>query len=319
MKKLVALFLTFILPIYPVQANMHTPAQDITYDVSVFPDKSATTVQEALDYIGTTDISGVNWNQIGGLQTSVNVSGFNWENLQGINTTAINWQNIDFTDVKTINGITPSSWITTISPIILSGNNVGIGSSTPQGNLDVEGINGIKLNSVNTTLALTQFSASRSVTNPATWIDASGLVQLSTISNIPLYNYGYYDTTGFHTQTQTIDTEGAATNLLTYTDGTGSSGGLWTTWFENGGAGTSLKNQIVATDITGISGSNSQRIQYTGISGDSNASVSLGGPQTSANTVMQNTVVTFSIWIKSQNGNSGISVFKLYIDRKSVV
>ena len=35
--------------------------------------------------------SGVNWNQIGGLQTSVNVSGFNWQSLSGINTSTINW------------------------------------------------------------------------------------------------------------------------------------------------------------------------------------------------------------------------------------
>lgn len=49
-------------------ANMHTPAQDITYDTSVFPSPSATTVQEAIDYLAShSTATGINWGNIDGL------------------------------------------------------------------------------------------------------------------------------------------------------------------------------------------------------------------------------------------------------------
>src|SRR3990170_2256597 len=64
------------------------------------------------------------------------------------------------------------------------------------------------------------YTASRSATNPATYIDANGTIQLVTTSNIPRYNSGYYDETGFHTvdsngqRVRGLVIEGAGTNLF---------------------------------------------------------------------------------------------------------
>lgn len=43
------------------------------------------------------------------------------------------------------------------------------------------------------------FTASRSVTTPATYIDSAGIVQLTTQNNVPRNAGGYYNETGFHT------------------------------------------------------------------------------------------------------------------------
>ena len=54
-------------------------------------------------------------------------------------------------------------------------------------------------------------NAVRSATNPATYFDTSGIMQLETRSNVPRYNKGYYDATGWHTSASML-VEGASTN-----------------------------------------------------------------------------------------------------------
>lgn len=78
-KLLISLLFLLILPMYLAYANMHTPAKDITYDASSFPSPSATDVQAAISYLGTSSTSGVNWGNIHGtlsnqtdLQTALN-------------------------------------------------------------------------------------------------------------------------------------------------------------------------------------------------------------------------------------------------------
>lgn len=64
--------------------------------------------------------SGINWNQIGGIQGSVGVSGFNWQNLSGINTTGINWSNINFSNVGSLGiGGSPIKKLTVIDATTL--------------------------------------------------------------------------------------------------------------------------------------------------------------------------------------------------------
>lgn len=66
------------------------------------------------------------------------------------------------------------------------------------------------------------FTASRSATTPATYVDSNGVIQLTTTSNVPRFQGGFYNATGFHP----IDTngklarglmiEGASTNRCLY-------------------------------------------------------------------------------------------------------
>jgi len=58
-------------------------------------------------------------------------------------------------------------------------------------------------------------AASRDATHPATYFDSSGVMQLTTTANVPRYNSGYYDTTGFHAFSKSgVMVEGATTNFL---------------------------------------------------------------------------------------------------------
>ena len=158
-------------------------------------------------------------------------------------------------------------------------------------------------------------SAPRGTFNPSTFIDASGLVQVNTTSGTPRYNYGYYDNLGFHGTGQVLSLEGASKNILYYTDGTifYTSTNLWPNWFTQKGAGTLTVSQVLASDLTGFNGSYSQRMQYTGAAGDSNASISDTSYQTDVGTVAQGKTVTFSVWLKSQTGFSNISNVQLVI------
>ena len=163
------------------------------------------------------------------------------------------------------------------------------------------------------------FTASRGATTPATYIDSDGIVQLTTTSNIPRIAGGFYDTTGFHTvdsngkSVKGLMIEAAGTNLLIRTDGTNSSGGLWLSWLLLGiPTGTPVYTQVVASSITNIVSSNLQRFQYTGIAGDANLAVGLYQIGT-AGSVSPGNVVTFSLWLKSQSGFSGVTGMNIII------
>ena len=57
------------------------------------------------------------------------------------------------------------------------------------------------------------FTATRGATTPATYVDALGVINLVTTSDIPRFQGGYYDSTGFHAQVGLM-IEGARTNLV---------------------------------------------------------------------------------------------------------
>lgn len=57
------------------------------------------------------------------------------------------------------------------------------------------------------------FTATRGASNPATYIDSSGLVVTTTTSNVPRFTGGFYNSTGFVSRPGII-IEGASTNLV---------------------------------------------------------------------------------------------------------
>ena len=83
------------------------------------------------------------------------------------------------------------------------------------------------------------FTATRSATTPATYVDANGTIQLVTTSNIPRFQGGYYDATGFHAQ-KGLMIERASTNMLKdsyFADGT------TTYWTASAGAVVTTTNE----------------------------------------------------------------------------
>ena len=88
------------------------------------------------------------------------------------------------------------------------------------------------------------FAASRSASNPATYIDADGVLQLTTTSNVGRFTKGYYDTTGFHSR-EGVLIEGAATNLCAYSTDISSQSLNW-----NLGDVTTTQNNAIAPDGT---------------------------------------------------------------------
>lgn len=146
------------------------------------------------------------------------------------------------------------------------------------------------------------FTATRSAAAPATYIDANGVIQLTTTSNVGRLQNSYYDTSGVVRQNGLM-IESASTNLLTRTDGTASAAGLWTGWTNSntGLAGTPTKTNPDVTNLINIPNATSQRIQYTGVAGDVNASAANGFlKQTGvAASVASGDVLTFSFLYKS--------------------
>lgn len=195
-------------------------------------------------------------------------------------------------------------------------NNIGIGTNAPQSQLDVEGVTGVNLNSGLTTLSLSEYlTSSRSATNPATYIDGSGLIQIVT-TNAFIYNSGFYDTLGFHLYTTPLlEAEPASTNLLSYTDGTNNTGTLWTNWSTpHTTFSLPTLTQVSATDISGIVGANSQRAQYTGVSGDSATFYQISSPDSAVGSVVTGNIITMSVWLKSQTGNTTGQLIKLQMN-----
>jgi hypothetical protein len=101
--------------------------------------------------------------------------------------------------------------------------------------------------------------------------------------------------------------EGARTNLVTKTDGTASTGGVWDTWT----IGSANINGIavtttVAQTLLNITGSLAQRCQYTGVAADSNEGwAMLSSPSTANGSVAEGNIVTFSVFLKGIDVDSG--------------
>ena len=77
------------------------------------------------------------------------------------------------------------------------------------------------------------FSASRDATHPATYFDSSGVMQKTETSNVGRFNYGYYDTSGYHAFTTSgVLIEEACMNYLKTTifDADGNADGIADNW-----------------------------------------------------------------------------------------
>ena len=147
------------------------------------------------------------------------------------------------------------------------------------------------------------FAASRDATHPATYFDSAGVMQKTETSNAPRYNYGYYDTTGYHAFTQAgVMINGASTNYLTYSIFSSDAGaGLATGWSVSEtlvGSETTTLVDISSTFNVGTT-VNSQRIAYTGNAGDANDGYYIY-QDTAAASFAQNDNVTVSVWIKGE-------------------
>ena len=153
------------------------------------------------------------------------------------------------------------------------------------------------------------FASARSASNPATYIDSHGVINLVTSADTPRNQSGYYDATGFHSLSGLM-LEVAGTNLLTRTDGTAYSTGLWTNWFGANGTYTGVRtnSNVDIPELTSITNSKSQRCQYTANIDDTGATLYLSSPLTAVGSVVQNDTVTISCWARSQTGNTGITL-----------
>lgn len=150
----------------------------------------------------------------------------------------------------------------------------------------------------------------RSASSPATYFDRRGVMQKTITSNVPRVSMGFYDTSGWNYSPYLMN-ESASTNLITRTDGTAFSSGVWTGWsvvgWNLGTVGTETKTNIAIPELTAISGATSQRIQYTGVAGDSNGDVRCG-ISTANGAIANGDTVTVSMWVRSQTGSTGVTV-----------
>lgn len=146
-------------------------------------------------------------------------------------------------------------------------------------------------------------AATRSATSPATYVDASGVIQVLTTSNTPRYDAGYYDATGYHAS-QNLKLEAAATNLLPYTDGLGYGNWLPVDYV----TGTLTVAFVDVPTLSSIASTQSGRVTYTGVLGDTGVDTNAIGvlsPLSAVGSVSYGDTLTFSFWARSQTGLNG--------------
>lgn len=132
-----------------------------------------------------------------------------------------------------------------------------------------------------------------------TYIDSNGVIQLVTDANIPRYQGGYYDATGFHSGAGLL-LEAAATNLLIRTDGTSSAGGLWTGWTNQNGTGSTVTlTQADVADFSAIPNSYAQRVQLSGQT-CTNKALTISSPVTTSGTLVHGVTVTGSFYARTR-------------------
>jgi hypothetical protein len=154
------------------------------------------------------------------------------------------------------------------------------------------------------------FTRATSATTPATYVDANGVIQKVTTSDVPRFAGGYYDETGFHSA-RGLYMEAAATNLIKDSDGTLSGSGAWTNWsFADDVTNVPTKTQVSQT-LLNITDSTAQRWEQ--VFGDGTYS-KFTTPTTGTGTFAQNDVATYSVFIKGTV--TGITSLKLYFSEK---
>ena len=154
--------------------------------------------------------------------------------------------------------------------------------------------------------ATATFAATRAAGNPATYVDADGVLQLVTTSNIPRYSSGYYDATGFHAWANNksgVMIEGASTNYIK--QGIFAAGAtVGTNWTETNDVAGSPTFSLVDVKSTFNVGTTvqSQRIVYTGVGGDTGVEfIVVFSDDTAVGSFVQTDVITASVWLKGSS------------------
>lgn len=149
--------------------------------------------------------------------------------------------------------------------------------------------------------------ATRSDTNPSTYVDADGVIQLLTLSNTIRPKH-YYDTTGFHALAGWMKEE-ASTNLILYTDGTSITSDFYTSWIKASSVtGTVTYTNVAIPELVSIANAKSQRVQYTGGASDTSKLLSIQSASSGAGTVLNGDVITVSVFARSTTGNTGVNI-----------
>jgi hypothetical protein len=138
--------------------------------------------------------------------------------------------------------------------------------------------------------ATATYTCTRASGSPGTYVDASGVVRLmAATDNLPRYQGGYYDETGFHVGNAGLMVEGAMTNRATYS-GTPEDA-AWT------------KTNITAANADVGSGS------PDGVATANSLTASAGnGSFTQAYTDASAGVYTASLWIKRKTGTGVVNL-----------
>lgn len=172
----------------------------------------------------------------------------------------------------------------------------------------------IKLNAVESLGSpIADFSSARSSSEPATYIDNDGVMQVTTTADIPRFTYKYYDSTGLQDYYKRgLIIENQMTNYLTRSIfDTDSGSGLATGWAKFGTINDARLTYSLI-DIKSLfnigTNVNAQRIQILGDTGDSGEDFLFGSNLTGVGTFSQNDDVTASVFIKG--GFTGISSIK---------
>lgn len=149
--------------------------------------------------------------------------------------------------------------------------------------------------------AIATMASTRGIASPATYIDINHRIAKVVSHNTGRITSGFYDTTGFVSRPGLI-VEGASTNLISNTDGTSHSSGLWNGWLEDTDFPSPSRSNPLIPDLTSIAGATSQRVQYVGV-GDGYYG---WNPElrTLAGTVDPGDVLTISYWIRSRTGSN---------------
>lgn len=157
------------------------------------------------------------------------------------------------------------------------------------------------------------FTATRSASAPATYIDRYGTMQITTTSDDPRFTHYSYDSTGL-ISTSGVYVEGSQTNYFPYSISTDETDNKLDNW---GASTTGTINGVPTYSTVDITSTfnigatvKSQRIQYTGAVGDNGTLQNLRpGNIIDAS---QDDIITFSCYIRTQTGQSGVTA-KLYI------
>lgn len=144
-------------------------------------------------------------------------------------------------------------------------------------------------------------TAVRGPSNPATYIDEDGRIQVTQASNKARITAGFYDTTGFVSRPGILIEE-AGKNLLVRTDGSSNDGTLWTGWADAGNAPVQTYSNVPVPELSAIPGATSQRVQV--VVGQNQLNY-LYSDVSAAGSVAQNNKITLSFWARSQNGFTG--------------